>query len=141
MAEYGRTLRLLLEFLASGLVILLANIIHNPREQLARYDTDLADHTIKLLDLLAKKDTAKRTDRIRALCANLESSAKIALDETNAKDPVNAQTLANPRERDFDDTEIQENGYDGVTSARFESNEIFDRSHLEFPRESLLQQG
>ena len=78
-------LRLTLDPLLSGLGIILANIIRDPQKASASSDMGLIEPLLRLVDRVAENKTAKRMDGARATCADLESRAKSALEEANAR--------------------------------------------------------
>lgn len=66
--------------------MLLANIIHNPEQDMARADMELVGPLLRLLDCLAENARTEDINRIRKFCMELERRATIALGKAQIKD-------------------------------------------------------
>ena len=89
--------RLILYHYVSGLVMMLANIIHNPNQEVAGSDMELVGPLLRLLDLLADNAKTEDINRIRKFCMELERRATIALGKVH----INGVSSSN-RKRNFD---------------------------------------
>ena len=121
--------RLILYYYVSGLVMLLANIIHNPEQEMARADMELVGPLLRLLDLLAENAKTEDINRIRKFCMELERRATIALGKVHIKD------IARPnRKRNFDSMTSQDPTPDQLVLGWLDSNADTTLSLVEAPR-------
>lgn len=111
------TARLILYHYVSGLVMLLANIIHNPEQETARDDMELVEPLLRLLNMLAEETRTEDIYRIRKFCVELERRTRIALGKVHSND------IAGPkRKRVFDSMTSQDPGPDRAVLRLLDSN-------------------
>jgi hypothetical protein len=107
----NRFARLLLRYYVSGLVLLLASILHSPQESMAQSDMQLIEPLLRLLDSLQGYTSGTDLRRMCAICTNLERRALAAIDTHNSD-----HRLVRKQKRTFDAADDSETVRDVLVS-------------------------